>query len=136
VSGYGLDTRAIEVRSLAEAKGFFPLTSVSRSALRPTQPPVQWVPVVLSPGLKRGRGVTLTTHPHLVSTSGMSRSYIYSPPSASVACTGPALAFRGISNSRSPAEFITGYPRNKRPLPPLYGPTESSRRRKNVRRKC
>jgi hypothetical protein len=39
------------------------LVSVSRPALGPTQPSVQWVPVVLSPGLKRGRGVTLTTHP-------------------------------------------------------------------------
>jgi hypothetical protein len=28
----------------------FPLTSVSRPALKPTQPPVQWVTVVLSPG--------------------------------------------------------------------------------------
>jgi hypothetical protein len=28
--------------------------------------PIQWVPGVLSPGVKRGRGVTLTTHPHLV----------------------------------------------------------------------
>jgi hypothetical protein len=52
----------------------FPLTSVSRPALGPTQP-VQWVPGVLSPGVKRGRGVTLTTHPHLVSRSRMSRSY-------------------------------------------------------------
>jgi hypothetical protein len=41
----------------------FPLTSVSRPALGPTQPPVQWVPGVVSPGLKRGRGVMLTTHP-------------------------------------------------------------------------
>jgi hypothetical protein len=56
----------------------FPLTSVSRPALGPTQPPVQWVPGVLSPGLKRGRGVTLTTHPCLVSRSIMSRSYISS----------------------------------------------------------
>jgi hypothetical protein len=29
-----------------------PLASVSRPALGPTQPPVQWVPVVLSPGAK------------------------------------------------------------------------------------
>jgi len=36
---------------------------VSRPALGPTQPPVQWVPRVLSPGIKRGRGVTLTTRP-------------------------------------------------------------------------
>jgi hypothetical protein len=42
----------------------FPLTSVSRPALGPTQPPVQWVPGVLSPGVKRGQGVTLTTHTH------------------------------------------------------------------------
>jgi hypothetical protein len=58
----------------------FPLASVSRPALGPTQPPVQWVPGVLSPGLKRGRGVMLTTHPHLVPRSWMSRSYTSSPP--------------------------------------------------------
>jgi hypothetical protein len=66
VSDYGLDDRAIGVRSPAGAKDF---SSVSRPALGPTQPPVQWVPGVLSPGVKRGRGVTLTTHPHLVSRS-------------------------------------------------------------------
>jgi hypothetical protein len=31
-----------------------PLASVSRLALRPTQPPIQWVPAVLSHGVKRG----------------------------------------------------------------------------------
>jgi hypothetical protein len=41
----------------------FPLASVSRPPLGPTQPPVQWVPAVLSPGVKHSRGVTLTTHP-------------------------------------------------------------------------
>jgi hypothetical protein len=30
----------------------FPLASVSRPALRTTQPPIQWVPGVLSPGGK------------------------------------------------------------------------------------
>jgi hypothetical protein len=35
---------------------------------------------VLSPGVKRGRAVTLTTYPHLVPRSRMSRSYISSPP--------------------------------------------------------
>jgi hypothetical protein len=57
-----------------------PVAPVSRPALGPTQPPVQWVPGVLSPGVKRGRGVTLTTHPHLVRRSRMSRSYTSSPP--------------------------------------------------------
>jgi hypothetical protein len=49
VPNYGLDDKAIEVRSSAEAEGIFPLSSVSRPALGPTQPPVQWVPRVLSP---------------------------------------------------------------------------------------
>jgi hypothetical protein len=39
----------------------FPPARVSRPALEPTQSPVQWVPGIFSPGLKRGRGVTLTT---------------------------------------------------------------------------
>jgi hypothetical protein len=39
----------------------FSVASVSRPAVGPTQPPVQWVPGVLSPGVKRGRGVMLTT---------------------------------------------------------------------------
>jgi hypothetical protein len=62
VSDYGLDGRAIGVRSPAGAKDFS-LTSVSRPALGSTQPPVQWVPWVLSPGVKRGRGVMLTNSP-------------------------------------------------------------------------
>jgi hypothetical protein len=67
-------------------------SSVFKPALGPTQSPVQWVPGVISPGLKRGRGVTLTTHPHLVPRSRMSRSYTSSPPSASVACSRTDLA--------------------------------------------
>jgi hypothetical protein len=65
VSDYGLDDRAIGVRFPAGAK-IFPLASVSRPALGPTQPPLQWVPGALSPGVKRGWGVMLTTYPHLV----------------------------------------------------------------------
>jgi hypothetical protein len=46
VSDYGLDNRAIGVRSLAQAKGFFPLARVPG----PTQPSVQWVLGALSLG--------------------------------------------------------------------------------------
>jgi hypothetical protein len=49
VSGYGLDDWAIEVR-FPTGERIFPLPSVSRPALRPTQPPLQWVSGVLSPG--------------------------------------------------------------------------------------
>jgi hypothetical protein len=77
VSGYGRDGRTIEVRSPAEAKRIFPLASVSRLALRPTQPPIQWVPE-RGPflGGKRDRGVTLTNPSHLLPRSWMSRSCI------------------------------------------------------------
>jgi hypothetical protein len=57
-----------------QTQRIFPLASVSRPALGPTQPPVHWIL-----GVKRGRGVTLTTHPHLVPRSRMSRSYTSSP---------------------------------------------------------
>jgi hypothetical protein len=81
----------------------FPLASVSRPALGPTQPPVQWVPGVLSPGVKRGRGVTLTSHPHLVLRSRMSRSYILSPlpPSDSMACSETAIVYCWTSKKKN-----------------------------------
>jgi hypothetical protein len=67
VCDYGLDDRVIGVRSPAGAKDFS--SNLCVYTLGPTQPPVQWVPGVLSPGVKRGRGVTLTIHPHLVPRS-------------------------------------------------------------------
>jgi hypothetical protein len=77
VSGYGLNNRVIEVRSPTGADFF--LAPASRPALGPTQPPIQWVLGGLSPGIKRGRGVKLTTHPYLVPRLRMSRSYTSSP---------------------------------------------------------
>ena len=55
-TGYGLDGPGIESRWRRD----FP--HLSRPALGPTQPPVQWVPA-LSRGAKSGRGVTLTPSP-------------------------------------------------------------------------
>jgi hypothetical protein len=63
-----------------QGQRIFLLAPTSRSALGPTQPPMQWVPGALSPGVKRGRDVTLTTHPHLVPRLSKSRIYTSSPP--------------------------------------------------------
>jgi hypothetical protein len=72
----------------------FPLTSAYRPALRPTQPPVQWVPGALSPEVKRGRGVMLTTHPLLVPRIRKSRSYTSCHPNAPLwSVTGPLYLF-------------------------------------------
>jgi hypothetical protein len=43
--GYGLDDRG--------GLGIFLFTTASRKVLRPTQPPIQWAPGVLSLGVKR-----------------------------------------------------------------------------------
>jgi hypothetical protein len=77
VSSYGLDDRAIEVRSPAGAKDFSSSLQIGSGAH-----PASYTmgTGVLSPGVKRCRGVTLTTHPHLVPRSRMSRSYTTSPP--------------------------------------------------------
>jgi hypothetical protein len=55
VSDYGLDDGAIGVRFPAGQR-IFPVAFSSRPALGPTQPPVQWVPGVLSPGVKARPG--------------------------------------------------------------------------------
>jgi hypothetical protein len=62
VSGYGLDDRVIEFRSPAESNGFsFSSLSVqTRSAAHPASYPMGTEGHF--PGVKRSRGVTLTTH--------------------------------------------------------------------------
>jgi hypothetical protein len=50
--GYGLDDRGSRVRFPAGV-GIFLFTSASRTALGPTQPPIQWVPGALFLGVKR-----------------------------------------------------------------------------------
>jgi hypothetical protein len=61
--------------------GIFLFTTVSRTALGPTQPPIQWVPAALSLGVKRPQcGVKLTTHSHLMLRSKNEWSYISTPP--------------------------------------------------------
>jgi hypothetical protein len=92
VSGYGLDDRAIEVRFPAGTKDFSSILCVQTGSGA--------YPVSCTMGtggpfsrVKRGRGVTLTTHPHLVPMSWMSNSYTSSLPFASMACSGTALLY-------------------------------------------
>jgi hypothetical protein len=57
---------------------FFVFATTSRPALGPIQPPSQWVPRVLSLGVKRP-GVKLTTHLHLLLRSKNAWSYTSTP---------------------------------------------------------
>jgi hypothetical protein len=98
VSGHGLDDRMIQVRSPAEAKGFFVCVQTSSGVHPDSCTMGTGVPF---PGAKRGRGVTLTTHPHLVPRSWMSRSYTSSVPSPFAACSGTVLAFNYIGTDSS-----------------------------------
>jgi hypothetical protein len=55
-TGYGLDDGAVGVGSPERVRNLL-FSASSRSALGPTQSPIQWVPGSLSPGVKRsGRG--------------------------------------------------------------------------------
>ena len=68
MTDYGLDGPGIESR-------WGEIFCLSRPALEPTQPPVQWVPG-LSQVVKGGRGVLLTTHPLLVPRPWKSRAIL------------------------------------------------------------
>jgi hypothetical protein len=78
VSGYGLDYQVIEVRFPAGAKDFSCSLSVQTSSGAHPASCTMGTGGTF-PGLKRDRGVTLTTHPNLVPRSRMSRSYTSTP---------------------------------------------------------
>jgi hypothetical protein len=96
VSGYGLNDRAIEVPSPAEAKGFFLLTSLSRPTLGLTQPLVQWVRGEGGPfpGGKARPGREADHSPP--SSAEVEKEYELCLLSSSVACGATALAFRFV----------------------------------------
>jgi hypothetical protein len=67
---------------------------LSRPALGPTHPPVQWVPS-LPQGVKNGRAVTLTTHLLLVPLVMKEKSYASTPSMGRTACTEPQCLYKG-----------------------------------------
>jgi hypothetical protein len=83
VSDYELDDRAILVQSQAESKDFSSNLWVQTGfGANPVSYPMGTGGLL--PGVKRSRDVKLTTHPHLVPRSWISRSYISSPACASI----------------------------------------------------
>jgi hypothetical protein len=92
VSDYGrpvFDTR--------RRQRIFPVASVSIPTPGPTQRFIQWVPGVLSPGAKHGRGVMRTSHPRLRKTT----TYTTFPPKRTVACSGAALTLYGKTSQKT-----------------------------------
>jgi hypothetical protein len=101
VSDYGLDG----LSSIPDRGRIFPLTP----ALGPTQPPVQWVPGALSPGVKRGRGVMLTTHPLLMPGLRKSRSYTSCHPNAPLWSVTGLLIFFTLPISKRSRDISIAY---------------------------
>jgi hypothetical protein len=76
VTDYGLDDRVSGVRILAGLR-IFHFDTVSRPALGPTQPPIQWIPAALSLEVKRREREA--DHSHLVPKSKNKWSYTSIP---------------------------------------------------------
>jgi hypothetical protein len=60
-----------------QGQGVLPFSTMSSSALGPTQPPIQWELASISPGVKQP-GVKLATYLHLVPISRMVELYLHS----------------------------------------------------------
>jgi hypothetical protein len=69
-----------------QGQRIFPLTSASRPALGPTQPPVQWVPGALSPGRDADH-----SPPSSAEVKKEQELYLLSPKCASMERNGTAL---------------------------------------------
>jgi hypothetical protein len=90
VSGYGLDDRGLIP---GRGKGFFSVTSESKPAIGAQPVSCSMFTGVLSPGLNRDRGVTVTTHPHLVPKSWINRNLQHLSPCASISVLWDCLPF-------------------------------------------
>jgi hypothetical protein len=80
-TGYGLDDRGIGVRVTVGSRIF---STSSRPAQGPTQPPIQWVPGALFPGVKR-LGCEADHSPPASAKVKKMRIYTSTPPYAFMA---------------------------------------------------
>jgi hypothetical protein len=76
--GYGLDDRGSRVRFPAGLGIFLP-TTASRTAVGPTQPPIQWVPGALSLRVKRSGREADHSPPSSAEVKECVELYIHSP---------------------------------------------------------
>jgi hypothetical protein len=81
--GYGLDVRGSRVRLLAGGVGIFLFTAASRTALGPTQPPIQWVPGALSLEAKRPGREADHSPPSSAEVKECAEVYLHSPNTSS-----------------------------------------------------
>jgi hypothetical protein len=98
VSSYGLDGRG---SIPGRGERIFPLTSVSKPILRPTQPPVQWVLGVLPPGAKARPGRDADHSPPSSAEVENDELYLLSPQEPPWAVVGQLLACTFMPKNRS-----------------------------------
>jgi hypothetical protein len=83
--GYGLDDRGSRVRFPA-GLGIFLFTTASRTALGPTQPPIQWIPGALSLGVKWPGGEADHSPPSSAEVTQWMELYLHSPNTPTWRC--------------------------------------------------